>query len=293
MQSNLTSMPPTFGKTERRHFSEEGYVILRQVLSPEAVEGARGAMETLVDRCADELVAAGRIIDRLENLPFQTRLLQLYKGDMDNAPNSFRPELQLPGLFDVFFSPALLDVVEILLGPEIRLYPNYTARPKLPDHPGSLVLWHQDGGYTETLDENKGKAASLRMVNVWSPLVPARIENGCMQFVPGTHKLGVVPHVPKAHYLEISPEYLQPREAQAVSIELDPGDIVLFHNLLFHRGLPNYTDTIRWSLDWRYQDASQPTLRPHDGYMTRSRNNPAAVVQNAQEWTELEGVAEL
>ena len=36
----------------------------------------------------------------------------------------------------------------------------------------------------------------LRMVNVWTPLVPARVENGCMQFVPGSHQQDVLPHHP-------------------------------------------------------------------------------------------------
>ena len=34
--------------------------------------------------------------------------------------------------------------------------------------------------------------------------VPARIENGCMRFIPGTHTLGLVPHEQREHYLEIA-----------------------------------------------------------------------------------------
>src|SRR5690606_13231277 len=104
------------------------------------------------------------------------------------------------------FNAHVLDHVETLIGGEIRLYPNYTARPKLPDWEGTLVLWHQDGGYTEQIPGQAatGNVDRLRMVNVWSPLVPATAANGCMQFIPGTHKLGVVPHVKKEHYLEIA-----------------------------------------------------------------------------------------
>ena len=40
----------------------------------------------------------------------------------------------------------------------------------------------------------------MRMVNVWTPLVPAILENGYMQFIPGTHKLGVVPHAQKNNF---------------------------------------------------------------------------------------------
>jgi ectoine hydroxylase-related dioxygenase (phytanoyl-CoA dioxygenase family) len=162
------------------------------------------------------------------------------------------------------------------------------VRAKIPDHAKAVVLWHQDGGYTAV---NSAESAGhdvdeMRMVNVWSPLVPANRQNGCMQFVPGTHKLGVVPHEKKKYYLEIADEYLKPREKDAIDIELDPGDIVLFSNLLFHRGLPNLTKAVRWSMDWRYQDANQDTLRKEKGHIARSRRNPESAINSEKEWTD-------
>lgn len=275
-------------ETTLRTFEEQGYVILRGVIEPAAVQAARIEMEALVEEHAAKLLAAGRIGDPLKGEPFETRLYRLYENCLDIAPKSFRRELHRPGLFPVFFHPKVLDVVETFLGGEIRLYPNYTTRPKFPEWEGTQVLWHQDGGYTERVaNQDDGAVADLRMVNVWTPLVPARVANGCMQFIPGTHKLGVVPHTKKQHYLEIADEVLRPRLAQAVDIELDPGDVVLFHNLLFHQGQPNHTRTIRWSLDWRYQDAAQPTLRKQSGHVARSRRDPGRAVGSADQWARL------
>lgn len=262
-------------------FDRDGYVVMKAFLSPDVIEGVRGELDVLVDREAERLMAAGRISDDFSDAPFETRIARLFEHCMDMAPTSFRPELHGPGLFDLFFHPQLLDVVQLLLGPEIRLYPNYTARPKFPEWKGTLVLWHQDGGYTAQAADG---VASLRMVNVWAPLVPASVKNGCMQFVPGTHKLGVVPHEKREYYLEIAQEELDLRLGQAVSIEVDPGDVVLFHNLMFHCGLPNRTRTVRWSMDWRYQDATQPTMRTHSGHMARSVKAPESVVANRKEW---------
>lgn len=262
-------------------FDTQGYVILKNFLPASIVAQARAAMNELVDQQAQALLAAGKIDDPHQDAPFETRLLQLYANHLSEAPGSFRRELHLRGLFDLFFYPPLLDIVERFLGGELRLYPNYSARPKLPDHAATEVLWHQDGGYTP------GEVKQLRMVNVWSPLVPARVENGCMEFVPGTHHLGPVPHEKREFYLEISPDALAPYVSQAVAIELDPGDVVLFHNLLFHRGTPNHSSTIRWSLDWRYQDATQSTLRKEHGHIARSRSHPEAAVQSADAWANL------
>lgn len=278
MQTTSASLLDAAGRTQ---FEEQGYLILRDFLPPATLEEAQAAINDLVDAYADELVAAGKRTDRLETAAFPVRLLNLYAQHMDEAPVLLRPQLHLAGLFPLFFDPGLLDVVETVLGDEIRLYPNYSVRPKYPDMAATEVLWHQDGGYTE------GNVADLRMVNVWTPFVPARVENGCMQFIPGTHKLGPVPHERRQFYLEITTTVLDAHRDRAVNIELDPGDVVLFHNLLFHRGLPNHSNQIRWSADWRYQDARQPTLRKENGHLARSQQQPDAVVKSATEWASL------
>ena len=160
--------------------------------------------------------------------------------------------------------------------------------PGILGHGHFGAVEHLQHGPATTLGRANLKADELGMVNVWTPLVPATVENGCMQFIPGTHKLGVVPHAQKnKFYLEIAEEYLQPRLAEAINVELDPGDVVLFSNLLFHRGLPNRSGKIRWSSDWRYQDARQSTLHTEQGHIARSRSSPGRTVRDAQQWAEL------
>jgi phytanoyl-CoA hydroxylase len=266
-------------------FHERGYLILRGILEPEVIDDARAALAELVDRLAQERVAVGRSADGCPHEPFETRLWRLFEDDIDAAPLSFRQCLHLPGLFGLLFHPELLDLVEEFLGPEIRLYPNYTARPKLPAWDGTLVLWHQDGGYTRPAAGDG--VESLRMVNVWAPLVPADERNGCLEVIPGTHRLGVVPHVTRRHYLEIDEAYLEPHRRDAVALPANPGDVILFHNLLFHRGLPNNSNHIRWTCDWRYQDARQPTLRPEEGHLARSRSHPERAVRTPEQWASL------
>jgi ectoine hydroxylase-related dioxygenase (phytanoyl-CoA dioxygenase family) len=267
----------------QEQFDEQGYVILKGVFSADVLDAVRNEMNHLVNGVADKQLAEGKISERFENEPFETRLFKIFEDHIDDAPTSFRPELHLSGMFDLFFHPYVLDIIEQFLGSEIRLYPNYTVRPKLPEWKGTEVLWHQDGGYTAGVSEQAG-VRDLRMVNVWAPLVAAREENGCMQFAPGTHRLGVVPHEKRQYYLEISADHLHRYAQKPVSVELDPGDVVLFHNLLFHCGLPNHAQTIRWSCDWRYQDANQSTMREQKGHLARSRKYPDMVVKNAADW---------
>lgn len=276
----------------KQQFDDQGFIILRQLLSQETVNGVRDALETYVDQLAQQWVDAGVLDNPHSDASFETRLDMLVRSHPQPVSISLREELHWPSMHGLFFDAQLLDIVEALLGPEVRLYPNYTVRPKLPDHKATEVLWHQDAGYTATGLHGRDTsstltAADLRMVNVWSPLVPARVHNGCMQFIPETHKCGVVPHVDRPYYLEIVKEELEPRLKDVINIELDPGDVVLFSNLLFHRGLPNQSQAIRWSCDWRYQDATQSTLRDHHGHLARSKAYPQQVVRDAKHWAEL------
>jgi ectoine hydroxylase-related dioxygenase (phytanoyl-CoA dioxygenase family) len=117
--------------------------------------------------------------------------------------------------------------------------------------------------------------------------VPARPDNGGMQFIPGTHKLGIVEHVERKYYLEIVEEELKPRLDPAVDVVCDPGDVVLFINTLFHCGRPNISNIVRSSLDWRYQDATQPTLRRQHGHLARSKAHPDRVVCDGEAWSNL------
>ncbi len=53
-------------------------------------------------------------------------------------------------------------------------------------------------------------------------------------------------------------EVIDPLEGSWVSGPLEAGDVLIFHSLTVHKGLPNLTDQLRLSLDNRYQRASEP-----------------------------------
>lgn len=264
-----------------KEFNENGFAILQDVFEPMTLQSVKKECEALVDALARQRRAEGKLTDMHAGAPFEARLIRLYEDYPDENPTIFRSELHREGFFRMFAHPTLLELARTLLGPEIRLYPNYSVRPKLPENKRTEVLWHQDAGYTSAA------ADVLRMVNVWTPLVPVNIENGCMAFIPQSHKWGVVPHDRDEYYLRIHDDYIKPVEGSAVPIEIAPGDVVIFSNLLFHRGLPNRAMHIRWSLDFRYQDATQPTLRTTHGHLLSSETAPESVVKDAETWARL------
>jgi len=275
---------------QERHltdFRSFGYFIMRGLLPRTVVRKVRQELSQVVDEIAHDLLRRGIISDLHQRSSFEQRLMRLYAHDQESAPGNLRGFLHREAFFPVFFHPAILDVAELILGSELRLYPNYSCRPKLPLSDAGLVLWHQDAGYTEQFGLGTTPIEQLRMLNVWTPLVTATAETGCMQFIPGSHLQGLVRHAQGRHYLEIEEEVLRTCRDQAVTIEMEPGDVVFFDNLLFHRGLPNVSDHIRWSMDWRYQDARQETMRLGRGFLARSTTEDAPLVASARQWSQL------
>ncbi|MBO9611015.1 MAG: hypothetical protein J7639_34020, partial [Paenibacillaceae bacterium] len=149
--------PLTWDETNREalmkeigeRFDTQGYVIIRRFFDQALIEQVKLVCSEKVDALADKLKANGVVEDAMEREPFDKRLYQLFKDRMDLAPKSFDHTLHVAELYELFFNRKLLDVMACFLGEELRLYPNYTVRPKFPLWEGTHVLWHQDGGYTK------------------------------------------------------------------------------------------------------------------------------------------------
>ena len=84
--------------------------------------------------------------------------------------------------------PAILDAVEDVIGPDIRLF-HLSLWPKNAGDP-AYVSWHQDATYF-------GLEPPLQ-VTAWVALTDASIEAGCMEVIPGSHKLGQLHHAERS-----------------------------------------------------------------------------------------------
>jgi len=294
------------------HYHNEGFVILRDIIDETTRADAKRGLNVLVDELALQLRDQGVVEDVVQHAPFETRLLTLCRDNPERLPNLFRKELHRPELFGIFCHQRLLDAVRRILSDadDIRIFPNYSARPKTRFAVHDVV-WHQDAGLrydggpsTAPTEERLAAFGPGVTVNCWTPLVPARATNGAMKFVPRSHQRGILPHVRLGTYtgldgsgksLEsgaagkyaagVDPSIMDSMEGSAIDVECDPGDVVLFSNLLVHRGGANTTDQIRWSLDWRFQNAAKPTHRTEQGHVVWSRCGHA--VASANDWASL------
>lgn len=149
--------------------------------------------------------------------------------------------------------PAVLDVVEACIGPNILLF-NATYLIKEPGAP-SHVSWHQDLTYWGLADDDA-------QVSMWLAIAPAPLESGCMQMIPGSYRSGRVEHMATdddTNVLLMGQTITDVDEAAAVGCPLRAGEASFHHGWTVHCSRPNVTDDRRIGLNVQY-------LAPHNAH---------------------------
>ena len=95
--------------------------------------------------------------------------------------------------------------------------------------------------------------------------------------LPGSHKKGLKPH----HCIE-GEAFRSPHQDpdEIVTLEMKVGGLVIFNNLVFHRSLMNRSQSIRWSVDFRFSRRDTPLdglWHQHIACIVRSRKYPNTV----------------
>lgn len=271
-------------------FKEEGYLIARQMLPLDALQPLIDELTLKVEEAIGAAVQGGQLDakDTYDDASFASRLALASEACRDRNwlwENYFsRGKPISAGMFTLRTAPVLLDATEALIGPEILAHPQFALRPKMPDLDLMDIPWHQDLAYLIPAE-----AGETLVVNFWIPLVSATEENGCMQVIPGSHHEGLIAH---DLWLE-TPGHKGARgiadadlpDSSIVTCEVDAGDVLLTMERLVHRSIPNRSQTVRWSVDTRYNRIGLPTGRSKvPGFVARSREHPEKVARSHHDW---------
>ena len=153
----------------------------------------------------------------------------------------------MPLAYEIGSDPAILDVVEGVLGPDIMIYSvEFFIKEPNTNHKVSM---HQDLTYW-------GLGAIDGLVTAWVALSPATPASGCMDFVRGSHKNAILPHADtfaEDNLLSRGQEVqVDVADEDKVNIEIHPGQMSLHHGLTIHGSGPNTTDDRRIAAVIRY-----------------------------------------
>jgi len=218
-----------------RDYRDTGYLNLRQVLDPKLL---------------------ARLIATTERLYDEGRSLQQKSKhyDLEPAHTALAPRIrrissptELDSVYvEAAFDSILGDIAADLLGGAVKFY-HSKINFKLP-HGGAEIGWHQDWPVFPHTNTN--------LVALSVPLNPSRAINGCLQTIPGSHKLGPRSHWENGIY-KLNCNHTMTREdfENVVDNELDVGDVVAHHGLAVHGSSQNCSDTLRTTYIIQYAAA--------------------------------------
>lgn len=160
-------------------------------------------------------------------------------------------ELEFDPLFLAYLQrPLFREICARVYGPDTPVAAFRAMFMNKPARKGTFLPWHQDRW--TWLDRDP-------QITVWTALDPATVGNGCVQVVPGSHKLGLINPSHPSGFLtkEQAARYAIADKIQY--LELDAGEAVLLHNYLLHASDVNRTDIPRRAFSVCYMDARTVT----------------------------------
>jgi non-heme Fe2+,alpha-ketoglutarate-dependent halogenase len=161
-----------------------------------------------------------------------------------------KSQLLFADLARVVTLPAITDAVADLYGPDLLCWSTSFFIKEARDP--AFVSWHQDATYWGLSRPD--------VVTAWVALTASTAENGALEVIPGSHRLDQLPHRDT-----FAPDNLLTRgqeiavevdRAQAVTLELQPGEMSLHHVRLVHGSAPNRSDGRRMGFAIRYLPTS-------------------------------------
>ena len=143
------------------------------------------------------------------------------------------------GFHDLLWNPAFLMPASQLLEGPVRFWHDQIFSK--PAHHGGVVAWHQDYSYWT-------RTTPMAHLSCWIGLDDSTRENGCVHYVPGSHRWNLLPITGLTDDMDSIQTVLtneQKANFKPVAIELKKGEASFHHPLMVHGSFENKTDRPR------------------------------------------------
>ena len=134
------------------------------------------------------------------------------------------------GFHDVLWNPRFVIAAQQLLGNKpVRFWHDQLFYK--PAKKGGVVAWHQDYSYWT-------RTKPIAHLTCWCALDDATVENGCLQYIPGSHKWGLLPKPVIAGELEGIRSFLSEEQKKSFDhpeyAPVKAGEAIFHHPLTLH-----------------------------------------------------------
>jgi ectoine hydroxylase-related dioxygenase (phytanoyl-CoA dioxygenase family) len=212
-------------------YERDGYIVVRNLFSEEEIDllGQAARNDNEMDKSSSERDDGEGNAVRLA--------LWNHPGD---------------GIYGMFSRcQKMVNRVEEILREEVY---HYHSKMILKDAKvGGAWAWHQDYGYWY-----QNGVLSPNLCSVMIAVDQATIENGCMQVIKGSHKLGRINHILSGDQAGADMERVEEakKRLDLVHVTMEPGDALFFHSNTLHASDANESDHPRWAMICCYNAAS-------------------------------------
>ncbi|MBL8992658.1 MAG: phytanoyl-CoA dioxygenase family protein [Spirochaetia bacterium] len=207
------------------HYHEQGWVVVKNVVPLSVIQKIKKEISGVHEFFVNHTMK-GTNVSWEPDVP---------KGSAPKIQQLMGSEIVSPSLGEVIRSKEIVDMVEQIIGPEIELFHSKLLM-KAPNVGGGHFPWHQDYGYW-----TQHEKMPVQM-NCALAIDPQTIENGCLHYVPGSQKSGLLNHMNSGAK---GFAWGLPGDIKAfpgVPVEYEPGDICFFGPLVIHGSEPNRTN---------------------------------------------------
>ncbi len=210
------------------HYHEYGYVSGIRVLDDKQIEILRGELEGLIDptHAGNHLFHEYHSNESVD--PSRT---------LFHALGAWRVA---PGFHDLLYHPAITVPASQLLGGSVRFWHDQLFCK--PAKHGGVVAWHQDYSYWT-------RTQPMGHLTCWLGLDDADKSNGCVRYLPGSHKWDLLPITGLAGDMDAIRDVLSDEQMASfdnpVDIEMPVGCATFHHPLMVHGSQENLTDRRR------------------------------------------------
>ncbi|HEX4149086.1 MAG TPA: phytanoyl-CoA dioxygenase family protein, partial [Pirellulales bacterium] len=208
-------------------YHREGYLAGVRLLSDEQVERLRGELQELTDPAHP---GKALFYEYHSNESVDTSRVLFH------ALGAWRV---MPGFHDILWNPRFTVPASQLLGGAVRFWHDQLFCK--PAQHGGVVAWHQDYSYWT-------RTQPMAHLTCWIGLDDAQADNGCLQYIPGSHRWELLPVTGLSGDMNAIQSVLsdeQRRDFRPVAIELKKGECSFHHPLLVHGSYENRTERSR------------------------------------------------
>lgn len=239
------------GLTIEGDYMNQGYVIARRLFDVDTIESVRSTMVQCFKDVAGD-IALPKNNDPCALLVF---LSTLFKRHFNAYLGAAKLCNHIATLYQLGVNDETLNALRSV-GVET---PCFAARPLVWFHHPTLA---RSARYERlpAHQEWSNMQGSISGAVLWSPFVDMDNTMGPLEVIEGSHTRGLgAVHTPEHSDYPLAIQHTIDDDAFS-SVLIQPGDAIIFHPLLIHRSGINRSDRIRWTFNFRYNNANDPTF---------------------------------